>query len=127
MGCIEVKPARHRGGVTRRNPDRRLRPMVMAAGWPPGGGTTTLTRVNVAGNTASGNGGGLACGILCISFRIVFCPTTGISSSGRRGQSTDGLFPAARASARDALARFAPDSRVRAPLSRAVQEIPGAE
>ena len=30
MGCIEVKPARHRGGVTRRNPDRRLRPMVMA-------------------------------------------------------------------------------------------------
>jgi hypothetical protein len=30
MGCIEVKPPRHRGGVTRWNPDRRLRPMVMA-------------------------------------------------------------------------------------------------
>ena len=30
MGCIEVKPAQHRGGVTRRTPDRRLRPTVMA-------------------------------------------------------------------------------------------------
>ena len=87
MSCVEVKPARHRGGVTRRNPDRRLRPMVMAleAGWPPGGGTAALTRVTVAGNTASGNGGVLTCGNLCVSFRIVSCPTTGISSSGQRG------------------------------------------
>jgi hypothetical protein len=30
MGRIEVKPARHRGGVTRRSPDRRLRPILMA-------------------------------------------------------------------------------------------------
>jgi hypothetical protein len=30
MSCVEVKPARHRGGVPRRNPDHRLRPMVMA-------------------------------------------------------------------------------------------------
>jgi hypothetical protein len=30
MGRIEVNPAGHRGGVTRRSPDRRLHPMVMA-------------------------------------------------------------------------------------------------
>jgi hypothetical protein len=30
MGRIEVKPAGQRGGVNRRSPDRRLRPMVMA-------------------------------------------------------------------------------------------------
>jgi hypothetical protein len=30
MRCVEVKPARHRGGVARWYPDRRLRPMVMA-------------------------------------------------------------------------------------------------
>ena len=42
------------------------------------------------------------------------------------GQLTD-YFRRLRAHARDALARVAPDSGVRAPLSGAIQEFPGTE
>ena len=34
MGRFEMKPARNRGGVTGRHPDRRLRPTVMALEGP---------------------------------------------------------------------------------------------
>jgi hypothetical protein len=53
MGCIEVKPARHRGGVTRRNPDRRLRPMVMALEGRALLSTWTVTNARDDGSTGT--------------------------------------------------------------------------
>ena len=51
MGRIEVKRAGHRGGVTRRNPDRRLRPMVMALE-----GRALLSTLTVSSTNDSGAG-----------------------------------------------------------------------
>ena len=51
MGRSEVKPARYRGGVTRWNPDRRLRPTVMALE-----GRMLLSTLTVSNTNDSGTG-----------------------------------------------------------------------